>query len=121
VFSWARLPFFLQQFALMFPMCFVLEEVAFRGALDPHLAPSPVRWRFGWVSAVFVSAMWGLWHLPLQSFGSPAECVRYADLDLGVHVLIGVPLSFCWRTSGTLVLPCAAHGLIDAFRNAIFS
>jgi hypothetical protein len=32
-----------------------------------------------------------------------------------------VPLSFCWRRSGTLVLPAAAHALIDAYRNMIAS
>jgi len=36
-----------------------------------------------------------------------------------VHTLIGVPLSFCWRASGTLVLPAAAHALIDSYRNSL--
>jgi hypothetical protein len=30
-----------------------------------------------------------------------------------------VPLSFCWRASGTLVLPAAAHALIDSYRNSL--
>jgi hypothetical protein len=33
--------------------------------------------------------------------------------------LTGVPLSFCWRASGTLVLPAAAHALIDSYRNCV--
>ena len=36
-----------------------------------------------------------------------------------VHTLTGVPLSFCWRASGTLVLPAAAHALIDSYRNCV--
>jgi hypothetical protein len=36
-----------------------------------------------------------------------------------VHSLVGVPLSFCWRASGTLVLPAAAHALVDAYRNTV--
>jgi hypothetical protein len=30
-----------------------------------------------------------------------------------------MPLSFCWRRGGTLVLPAAAHAFIDAYRNAV--
>jgi len=33
--------------------------------------------------------------------------------------LLGLLLSICWRRSGTLVLPAAAHALIDAYRNVI--
>src|SRR5262249_36925605 len=46
-----------------FPVMFVMEEVFFRGVLDPHL-PRPGEGR-GWGSALFVSSLWGLWHLPI--------------------------------------------------------
>src|SRR5207237_8420680 len=52
----------LRSFAVYFPICFVLEEVTFRGVLDTHVAQrDPGRWR----SALFVSALWGAWHLPI--------------------------------------------------------
>jgi hypothetical protein len=35
-------------------------------------------------------------------------------LDAYRYLLVGVPLSLCWRGSGTLVMPAAAHALIDA-------
>lgn len=121
LFAPSRLLYLLGQFALMFPLCFLLEEVAFRGALDTHAVPSPGDRQQGWVLAVIISAIWGLWHLPLHPIASLSDFFRFAGLDLGVHIAIGVPLSFCWRTSGTLVLPCAAHALIDAYRNTIFN
>ncbi len=43
--------------ALYFPATFLLEEVAFRGALDAHVHHDGDR--RGWRSAVFVSALWG--------------------------------------------------------------
>lgn len=62
-----------------------------------------------WISAVVVSALWGFWHMwHSQVF-----------LDFILTLALGVPLSFCWRKSGTLLLPCAAHALIDAVRDTI--
>jgi membrane protease YdiL (CAAX protease family) len=99
-----RLRFLLTQFLFYFPVCFVLEEVVFRGALDAHVAQPGTTGAGAWMSAILVSVLWGLWHLPLaganESFGSAAVTA------VAVHTLIGVPLSFCWRKGGTLVLPC---------------
>ena len=50
-------------------MTFVLEEVAFRGALDAHVHHEGEG--RGWQSALFVSALWGLWHLPISG-GCPS-------------------------------------------------
>jgi len=103
----------LRAFALYFPVCFVLEEVTFRGVLDTHVAQrDPGRWR----SALFVSALWGAWHLPIVHVAGP----RVAALPflLVVHMTIGVPLSFAWRRSGNLAVPALAHAAIDAVRNA---
>jgi hypothetical protein len=117
-----KLVFLLKQFSLYFTVSFALEEVAFRGALDSHVyqpqsdgqaSNSP------WLSAIFVSALWGIWHLPtLPVRGAPAFAAAIASLII-IHTLVGVPLSFCWRASGTLVLPAAAHALIDAYRNTV--
>ena len=99
--------------ALYYPATFLLEEVAFRGAIDAHVHHDgdPRRWQ----SAVFVSALWGLWHLPVSS-GFPLP-VMVVELVV-VHVAIGVGLSFAWRRTRNLGGPALAHAVIDAVRNA---
>lgn len=99
---------------LYFPATFLLEEVAFRGAIDAHVHHDGEG--RGWWSAVFVSALWGLWHLPVAS-GLPFALLL---LELVVvHVLLGVPLSLAWRRSGNLAGPALAHAVNDAVRNAV--
>lgn len=100
--------------AIYFPLTFVIEEVAFRGALDAHIHHDGDG--HGWLSAVFVSALWGLWHLPFTT--GMALPLLVAEL-LAVHVLIGVPLSFAWRRSRNLAGPAFAHAAIDSVRNAL--
>lgn len=101
--------------ALYLPATFLLEEVAFRGALDAHVHhDGEAR---GWLSAVAVSALWGLWHLPVSGgLGLPFPLLL-VELVV-VHVLIGVPLSFAWRRTRNLAGPALAHAAIDAVRNA---
>jgi membrane protease YdiL (CAAX protease family) len=100
--------------ALYFPATFLLEEVAFRGALDAHVHhQGEAR---GWQSAIFVSALWGLWHLPVTT-GLPFP-LQLLEL-VGVHVLLGVPLSMAWRRTGNLAGPALAHAVNDAVRNAM--
>lgn len=108
----------LEQAAIYFPLCFILDEVVFRGMLDSHLCSrscGPVEY---WASAVFVSLLWGAWHLPIIELG-PHLARNIANVMI-MHLVIGVPLSICWRRSGTLVFPAAAHALIFAYRSAIF-
>ena len=112
-----RVRFLLTQFLFYFPVCFVLEEVAFRGALDAHVAPSDAARPGVWISAIFVSGLWGVWHLPLA--GANGSSAQTALTLVAAHALVGVPLSFCWRRGGTLALPAAAHALIDAYRNTV--
>ena len=99
--------------ALYFPATFLLEEVSFRGAIDAHVhEDQPER---GWWSAVFVSALWGLWHLPVShALPLPLQAIELVV----VHVLLGVPLSFAWRRTRNLAGPAFAHAAIDAVRNA---
>ncbi len=99
--------------ALYFPATFLLEEVAFRGALDAHVHHD--REAGGWQSAAFVSALWGIWHLPVSS-GLPFP-LQLVEL-VAVHVLLGVPLSFAWRRTRNLTGPALAHAVNDAVRNA---
>jgi hypothetical protein len=120
VVAWGSMPFLLKQFFLYFAVSFTLEEVVFRGALDSHvnLSGDPHGTQ-AWGSALFVSALWGLWHLPSVAPRSVQALVILLASLLLVHTFVGVPLSFCWRQSGTLLLPAAAHALIDAYRNTI--
>ena len=99
--------------ALYYPATFLLEEVAFRGAIDAHVHhDGDPR---GWLSAVFVSALWGLWHLPVAS-GFPLP-LMVTELVV-VHVVIGIGLSVSWRRTRNLGGPALAHAVIDAVRNA---
>jgi membrane protease YdiL (CAAX protease family) len=105
----------LHSLLLYIPVCFVLEEVAFRGAVDAHVHQPGERWAL--LSAVYVSVLWALWHLPLDIGSEPM-----AELILGlllVHVTIGVPLSYAWRRAGNLTLPAVVHAVVDAVRDAL--
>jgi len=111
-----RLSIGITAFLLNLPLTFVVEEVSFRGAFDSHLHhPGEPR---GFVTALFVSALWGLWHLPIGLGQAPLPLV-IAQL-LVVHCAIGVPFSIFWRRSGNLFVPGSTHALIDAVRDALF-
>jgi membrane protease YdiL (CAAX protease family) len=99
----------LKNFIRVLPYVFIVDEVVFRGLLDPYVAPSSGSRRGQWISAVFISALWGFWHM----------WHTQVLLDFALTLALGVPLSFCWRKSGTLLLPGVAHALIDAYRDTI--
>jgi membrane protease YdiL (CAAX protease family) len=104
----------LKWLAIYFPATFVIEEVAFRGALDAHVHhPGDGR---GWGSALLVSALWGLWHLPVAD-GMPFPLLVLSLVTW--HCVVGVPLSFAWRRTGNLSGPAFAHSAIDAVRNGL--
>jgi membrane protease YdiL (CAAX protease family) len=91
---------------------FAVEEVSFR-MLDGHLHQG--RRDRGILSALAISAAWGLWHLPIAGdigWGTVAGLLL-------VHVPYGVCLSLFWRRSGNLWVPGLSHALGDAIRNAI--
>jgi hypothetical protein len=101
------------------PICFVLEEVFFRGALDAHVYHPGERGV--WRTALFVSALWGLWHLPVLPHHTLEAMGALAAIPLVVvHCLVGVPLCLFWRKSGSLLVPAVSHALFDAMRNAAF-
>ena len=100
-------------FLLYFPVSFIIEEVTFRGLLDSYIHQEGEN--RNWFTACFVSALWGLWHLPTV----PHQSLPVA-VDLVVfQTIIGVPLSFAWRKCGNLAVPCAVHAIIDSLRNAL--
>ena len=104
---------FARSLAGYLPICFALEEVVFRGVLDAHLAPSGR----GLGSAVVVSVLWGLWHLPV-AMGHGHLLLVSVSLVV-VHVIVGLGMSWSFRWSRTLLVPAFAHALIDAVRNAL--
>ena len=60
----------------------------------------------GWQSALFVSALCGLWRLPIAT-GMPFPLLIMVLLT--VHCFIGIPLSFAWRRSRNLTGAAFAH------------
>jgi hypothetical protein len=90
------------------PIGFVVEEVSFRGAFDAHVHhPGEAR---GVLSALFVSALWGLWHLPGVNGQMPLK-MAIAMLVI-VHSLLGLPSSLYCRRRGKLTV----HHVADARR-----
>jgi membrane protease YdiL (CAAX protease family) len=102
---------------LYIPALFLIEEVAFRGAIDSHVrhpgegrgAASTI---YGVVSAIFVSVLWGLWHHPIVPEATIPQL-------LITQVAMGPFLSLFWRRSGNLMVPGFAHATSDAVRNAL--
>ena len=100
--------------ATYLPVVFVMEEVLFRGLLDPYLhgaAPGPDR-----ASALYGSALWGIWHLPVMSIALGVWTVPYL---VAVHTALGYVLVTSWRRTGNLAAPGIAHAVSDALRNAV--
>jgi membrane protease YdiL (CAAX protease family) len=115
-FSAARAAFAARQFMVLLPICFVLEEVVFRGVLDSHVhRPQD---RQPWISALVLSALWGWWHLPITP---PAALLAGAIVFPITHAFLGVPFSLLWRRSGNLFVPASIHALVDAVRNTLIS
>lgn len=100
--------------ATYLPVVFVMEEVLFRGLLDTYLhgsMPGPDR-----ASALYGSALWGIWHLPVASVALGVATIPYLVV---VHSIIGFFLVTSWRKTGNLAAPGIAHAITDALRNAV--
>jgi hypothetical protein len=117
-FRWQALSEFALWSALYFPVCFLLEEVTFRGVLDNYVyRPED---KGGKASAVVLSFLWGLWHLPLIPFGDNVLAMVLLPIQVGIwHTLVGVPLTMSWRIGGSLLVPAAAHAVLNGIRNAV--
>jgi membrane protease YdiL (CAAX protease family) len=92
------------------PALFVMEEVAFRGALDSHLHHPGER--HGFWTALYIAVLWSMWHAPLFGWDEAANL-------LISMVPSGVVFSIYWRKSGNLAVPGTAHALGDSIRNAL--
>ncbi|HTY87950.1 MAG TPA: CPBP family intramembrane glutamic endopeptidase [Candidatus Acidoferrum sp.] len=104
-------------FMLYVPVCFVLEEVAFRGAIDSHIFQPGDRGQ--WWTAIFVSALWGWWHLPIVPIQNFSQLVVLVLVLPCIHIAVGAFLSLGWRRSGNLAVPATVHAFIDAIRNML--
>lgn len=100
--------------ATYLPAVFVLEEVFFRGLLDAYMHGStdgPDH-----VTALYGSALWGIWHLPVAFVTLGAFTVPYLVL---IHTALGYFLVTSWRRTGNLAAPGIAHAVSDALRNGV--
>jgi membrane protease YdiL (CAAX protease family) len=95
------------------PVAFVVEEVVFRGMLDTYIHQSEKA--VGIWSALFISCLWGLWHLPLSADENPIWFV----LPSMIVSLWGIVLSIFWRRTGNLAVPCFPHAFADAIRDSL--
>jgi len=110
-----RLTIGIDSFLLYLPLVFVFEEVSFRGAFDSHMQHPGESGE--WVSAVWISLLWGLWHVPVTLTMAPLPTLVVNNVF--VCCVIGVPFSFFWRRSGNLFVTGSTHALVDAVRNAL--
>jgi membrane protease YdiL (CAAX protease family) len=100
--------------ATYLPVVFVMEEVLFRGLIDPYLRGSAEA--TDRASSRFGSALWGIWHLPVAALGLGILTIPYL---ITVHLVIGSFLVTSWRRTDNLAAPGIAHAVIDALRNAV--
>jgi membrane protease YdiL (CAAX protease family) len=119
----------IEQLLLLIPVVFMMEEVTFRGAIDSHVyhpgsRPDGVESStvYGIASAIMVSVLWGLWHLPIIPLPPQlphASVFEHIVLVGYLEWAVGPFLSLFWRRSGNLMVPGFAHATIDSFRNAL--
>jgi membrane protease YdiL (CAAX protease family) len=100
--------------ATYLPVVFVMEEVFFRGLLDTYLHGSSTG--PGRASALYGSALWGVWHLPVAFVSLGILTIPYL---VAVHSALGYFLVRSWRRTGNLAAPGIAHAVADALRNAV--
>lgn len=106
-----------RSFLLYLPVCFVIEEVFFRGGLDSYVQREGDR--RPWVTAVLISCLWGWWHLPLVH---PRDWIQFTVFAVTlpvIHCIPGIAFSVYWRKSGSLLVPATVHAFIDSVRNAM--
>jgi membrane protease YdiL (CAAX protease family) len=115
--NWGRVAYGIGSFVLYVPVCFVLEEVVFRGALDSHVFQHGDQGQ--WWTATFVSTLWGWWHLPIAGATGLQQLITYILVLPCIHIAVGVFLSLSWRRSGNLAVPATVHAFIDAVRNML--
>ena len=104
-------------FLLYLPICFIIEEVFFRGGLDSFIQRENDKYR--WLTAIFLSCMWGWWHLPIGHTKDWTQFMVLVIMFPLIHCIPGIPFSIYWRKSGSLLVPAMVHAFIDSLRNAL--
>jgi len=100
--------------AIYLPAVFVMEEVLFRGLIETYLhGPTPGQ---DHASALYGSALWGIWHLPVVFVTLGVLTIPYLVF---VHTILGYFFVTSWRRTGNLAGPGIAHAVIDALRNGV--
>jgi membrane protease YdiL (CAAX protease family) len=112
------------QFFILFPVCFMVAEVAFRGVLDSHIhhPEDSASWLSpkSWGSAALLSVLWGWWHLPILPASHSASQLIGLIIGLPMVMMVpGIAFSLFWRRTGNLAVPAFVHALIDALRNVL--
>jgi len=112
-----KLPDFFAIWACETVALFLVDEVVFRGAIDPYLKGEASGRLHACCSAVFCSILWSIWHLPsyfpdARSFG--ALFARISPWYLYV-VVLGTLFSFAARKARTLVPTAIGHALGNAY------
>jgi hypothetical protein len=86
------------------------EEIAWRGFLEKEMNINK-KWKPLWVGII-----WGLWHTPLILMGLNYEEYRIPGIFVMVIVCITLAYYFsqALHRSGSLLIPAAMHGIINA-------
>lgn len=96
---------------------FLFDEVAFRGALDPHLAGAAKGRLHAVCSAVFLSMLWAVWHLRAYNPRVDTFWGLFAAISpfAFAQIVMGTMLTMIARRSRTLVPGCATHAFFNAY------
>ena len=115
----------IESLLVLIPVMFVIEEVAFRGAIDSHVRPPGERpgigssTVYGIASAIVVSVLWGLWHLPITPRPPYESVILWVFAVTHLEVVVGPFLSLFWRRSGNLMVPGFSHATMDSVRDTL--
>ena len=93
------------------------EEIAWRGFLEKEIVTSK-KWK-----PLLIGTIWGLWHTPLILMGH--NYGEYRIVGIFVMVIVCIAMSYYFsqslHQSGTLLVPAALHGIVNAFSMTIAS
>ena len=104
----------LQSFVFMFFFVGVGEETGWRGFAVPELMK-----RYSWRLVAFqVGIVWAIWHAPF--FGTEVTWPQLPAFLTSVLAASVVTTFLFLRTSYSVPLVCAFHGMVDAFSGAFF-
>ncbi len=112
-----KIPDFLADLVYEFVGLCLVDEVVFRGALDPYLESAGSGRLHEWSSAIFISLLWSAWHFPVYHLPAKTLWQLFANCGPGDFgpIIWGTALSFCARRSRTLAPSAAIHAAGNAY------